>query len=137
MIQQREGRSLQEILNTRGSEYFAQVESSVLQNLESENSIISTGGSAIYYEDAMMHLKENGTVMYLRISLDVMLSRIRNITTRGILLHDGETILDMYASREPLYRKYADIIIDCDELTVEEAVTAVCASVQDQEQNLK
>ena len=137
LIQQREGCSLQKILNTRGSEYFSQVESSVLQNLEAENSIVSTGGSAIYYEDAMMHLKENGTVIYLRISIDVMLSRIRNITTRGILLHDSETIQDMYAAREPLYRKYADIIIDCDELTEEEAVATVCSSVKNPEQNLK
>ena len=120
------GNNLQEILNTRGYEYFSQAESRVLQELEAENSIISTGGSAVYYEDAMKHLKENGTVIYLRISFDVMLSRIRNITTRGILLHDGETIQDMYTAREPLYRKYADIIIDCDGLTVEESVTAVC-----------
>ena len=59
LIQQREGCSLQEILNIRGSEYFSQTEAHVLQNLEAENSIVSTGGSAIYYEDAMMHLKEN------------------------------------------------------------------------------
>lgn len=126
LIQQREGYCLQEILDTRGSAYFSQVEFIVLKELEAENSIISTGGSAIYYEDAMKHLKEKGTVVYLRISLEVMLSRIRNITTRGILLREGETIQDMYAAREPLYRKYADIIIDCDELTVEEAVAAVC-----------
>jgi len=131
LIQQREGCLLQEILDTRGSEYFSQIESNVLKELEAENSIISTGGSAIYYEDAIKHLKENGITIYLQISLEVMLSRIRNITTRGILLQKGETIQDMYAAREPLYRKYADIIIDCDELTVEEAVTAVCGFTQD------
>ena len=130
LIQQREGCLLQEILDTKGSEYFSQTESGVLKELEAENSIISTGGSAIYYEDAISHLRKEGTVVYLQISLEVMLSRIRNITTRGILLQEDETIQDMYAAREPLYRKYADIIIDCDELTVEEAVAAVCGFTQ-------
>ena len=126
LIQQQEGCLLQELLDTRGPEYFSQAESGVLKELEAENSIISTGGSAVYYDDAIKHLKEKGTVVYLRISLEVMLDRIQNITTRGILLQEGETIQDMYAAREPLYRKYADIIIDSDELTVEEAVAAVC-----------
>ena len=131
LIQQREGCLLQEILDTRGSEYFSHTESWILKELEAENSIISTGGSAVYYEDAIKHLKEKGTVVYLQISLEVMLYRIRNITTRGILLQEGETIQDMYTAREPLYRKYADSIIDCDELTVEEAVAAVCGFAQD------
>lgn len=95
-------------------------------DLNVENSVISTGGSAVYCDAAMEHLRVNGTIVYLRVSLDEMLRRIKNITTRGILLHEGETVQQMYAVREPLYRKHADVIIDCNELTVEQAVEAVC-----------
>ena len=126
LIQDKEGLSLQEILNFKGTDYFSEAESRILQELTVTNSMISTGGSAVYYEDAMKHLKENGTVIYLKISLDEMLSRIRNITTRGILLHPGETVREMYDARVPLYEKYADIVIDCDHLTVEQAVAALC-----------
>ena len=126
LIQSREGYSLQKILELKGLSYFAGAESRVLRELSVENSVISTGGSAIYYEDAMKHLKELGTVIYLRVSLETMLSRIRNITTRGILLHPGETVQEMFSARKSLYEKYADIIIDCDDLTVEQTVEMVC-----------
>ena len=126
LIQDKEGLSLQEILNAKGAAYFSEAESHVLQELSAQNSIISTGGSAVYYEDAMKHLKERGTVIYLRISLEEMLSRIRNITTRGILLKPGETVQEMYNARVPLYEKYADRVIDCDDLTAEQAVAAIC-----------
>ena len=126
LIQDKEGLSLQEILNAKGAAYFSEAESHVLQELSAQNSIISTGGSAVYYEDAMKHLKERGTVIYLRISLEEMLSRIRNITTRGILLKPGETVQEMYNARVPLYEKYADLVIDCDDLTAEQAVAAIC-----------
>ncbi len=126
LIQNREGCSLQDILQSKGAEYFSDLEARTLMSLAVENSVISTGGSAVYCDAAMEHLRENGTVVYLRVSLDEMLGRIQNITTRGILLHEGETLEEMYAAREPLYRKYADVIIDCNELTVEQAVEAVC-----------
>ena len=55
-----------------------------------------------------------------------MLSRIQNITTRGILLKEGETLFSMFHHREPLYHNYADIVIECDHLTVEQTVELLC-----------
>lgn len=130
LIQEREKLPLQEIINNYGAEYFGTAEEKCLCSLAAENAVVSTGGSAVYYESAMEHLKERGTAIYLSVSLDEMLRRISNITTRGILLRDGESIEDMFREREPLYRRYADIIIECGELTIERTVESICRGVQ-------
>jgi shikimate kinase len=61
----------------------------------------------------MKHLKNGGVVIYLKISFEEMVRRLRNITTRGIVLAAGQSLRDMYTQRVPLYEKYADITIDC------------------------
>lgn len=125
LIQSAEGCPLQEIINTKGNEYFEKAEENALLGIDVENSIISTGGSAVYSEKAMENLRKNGTVIYLKISLDEMIKRISNMKTRGILLKNGETIGDMFRSREPLYEKYADITLEC-EGKIEDTVERIC-----------
>lgn len=125
LIQSREGMSLQELIDRNGADFFARAEKNALLGIEEHGCVIATGGSAVYYEDAMTHLRENGTVIYLQISFPVMQARITNITTRGILLHNGESLEEMFRLRERIYRRYADIIIDCDRLTIEETVAAI------------
>ena len=125
LIQSEEGMSLQKILDQRGYEYFAALEERVLTELNARDCVIATGGSAVYYDSAMKHLKESGIIVYLNISLPVMLERVRNIRTRGILLKQNETMEDMFHSREALYLQYADIIIDCDKLSAEQTVDEI------------
>ncbi|WP_415931633.1 shikimate kinase, partial [Zhenpiania hominis] len=57
LIQEKEERPLQEIINEEGLEYFKKAEEDVLTELEVENAVISTGGRAIYYPDAIAHLQ--------------------------------------------------------------------------------
>ena len=130
LIQSREQMPLQTIINTKGPGYFSDAEEQALLSIRNRNCVIATGGSAVYYENAMEFLKQDGMVVYLQISLEEMRSRIRNITTRGILLRDGETLEDMYHIRESLYRQYADITIECDHQTVEQVVEEICALVK-------
>ena len=131
LIQAAEGAGLQTILNTQGPDYFALAEERILCGFHESNCVVATGGSAVYYEQAMTHLRELGTVIYLKISFEEMCSRISNITTRGILLRDGETLEDMFRAREQRYEEYADIILDCDTLSVEQAVSAICSAVSE------
>ena len=126
MIQGKEGMKLQDIIDKKGNDYFASLEENVLLDVIAYNCIIATGGSAIYSDKAMMHFKENGKIVYLKIDFDEMMGRIKNMTTRGILLKNGETIEQMFRHREALYEKYADVIIDCDSNTVEETVAEIC-----------
>lgn len=129
LIQQREGKTLQEIINTHGNDYFHQVEESVLLDFEDEDYVVATGGSAIYFDKAMDKFKENGVIVYLKVSLETVLERLNNITTRGVTLAKGQTLGDLYNQRIPLYEKHADIIIEDNGLSVEEEVAMIIEAV--------
>jgi shikimate kinase len=113
LIQQRENRYLQDIINDDGLEAFFKIEEEVILGLEADNHIIATGGSVIYSEPAIMKLKENGILVYLNLKLYQLETRIKNISTRGVAMSSGQTLKDIYGDRTPLYKKYADIEIDC------------------------
>lgn len=125
LIQQREGCTLQDIINEKGNDYFHQVEEQVLLDFHGKNYVVATGGSAIYFDRAMEHFKENGRIVYLKVSLDTVLTRLNNIKTRGVTLAKGQTLEDLYNLRIPLYEKHADIVIDADGMTVEEVVERI------------
>lgn len=130
LIQEAEDCSLQEIIDGKGNDYFRQVEEEVLCAMDVKNAVVSTGGSAIYYDSAMQHMKENGVVVYLQVSLKTIEERLSNIKTRGVTMEKGATIASLYEERIPLYEKYADITIKSDGLTVEETVEAIIDAVE-------
>lgn len=113
VIQRREGKKLQEIINGDGLEYFKRAEDAALLSVETDSTVIATGGSAVYYDDAMNHLKAGGKCVWLALPFDVIERRIRNIKTRGIAIAPGKTLRDVFEERQPLYEKYADIRVDC------------------------
>ncbi len=125
VIQQCEGRLLQQIINESGTDYFARTEEKIISSLRLENSVIATGGSVVCYESAMNNLAKNAVIVYLKISYDGMMKRITNLSTRGILLKNGETMRDMYNHRQALYEKYAQITVDCEEEAVEKNVEKI------------
>lgn len=131
LIQEREGALLQELIDTKGNDYFKKVEEYVLRSVETENTVISTGGSAVYYPEAMKHFKKNGKVIYLQVSYEEIEKRLNNITTRGITMAPGQTLRDLYDSRIKLYEMYADITIENNNANMEETVkkiTQTCMS---------
>jgi shikimate kinase len=113
LIQETEGRLLQEIIDTDGSGAFLEREEGTILAQHFHNAVVATGGSVVLSEKAMEHLKKDGIVIYLSVSFETMAERLVNATTRGIVLHAGESLDAMYAHRLPLYGKYADITIDC------------------------
>lgn len=129
LIQEREQRPLQEIIDMEGISYFKDVEETVLLELDVDNTVISTGGSAIYYPRAIEHLKKKGKLVYLKVSLNTVKQRLNNIRTRGVAMEKGDTIKDLYKRRVPLYETHADIIIEADDLEVEETVEQIMKSV--------
>lgn len=113
LIQEREGALLQEILDSRGTAAFLDAEEAAVLSLDCRRTVIAPGGSAVCREGAALHLKKLGPVVYLQVSLEELTRRIRNLSTRGIAMEPGQTLADVMAFRDPLYRKYADLIIDC------------------------
>lgn len=127
-IQRRENKKLQDIIEECGLDAFVEVENKVLARLEVDGCVIATGGSAVYGAEAMEHLRSIGTVVYIRLSLEEILRRVSNIKTRGIAMKKGKTLKDVYEERIPLYEKYADLIVDGEETSIEEAVEKIiCA----------
>lgn len=113
LIQAREGKKLYEIINEKGIDAFNRIENEVNASIETENTVIATGGSVVYGKEAMEHLKEIGTVVFLDVSLNELKKRIRNMTTRGISMRPGQTLDDLFNERKALYNKYCDIKISC------------------------
>ena len=112
LIQKQEKRRLSEIIEEEGYKGFKDVENRVNESIEAENTVIATGGSVVYCEEAMEHLKSIGTVVYLKLSLNALSKRLGNLKGRGVLLREGQNLTDLYEERTPLYEKYADIVID-------------------------
>ena len=114
LIEKRMGKKLQELIDELGVEEFRRIEEETLLSITGDNLIISTGGSAVYSDAGMRHLKELGKVFYLFCSCETVKKRIGDYSKRGIVLKSGQTIADLYNERAPLYKKYADVTILCD-----------------------
>ena len=130
LLQKNEKMSLQEIINRKGNEYFGDAEERTICSFSFQNAVVATGGSVVYSQKAMAHLKEDATVIYLKISLETMEHRISNMESRGILLRNGETLDEMFCERESLYEQYADRTIDCDRLEIEQTVSEIVKTIE-------
>ena len=113
LIQEREGALLQEILDQRGTKSFLDAEEEAVRSLDCRRTVIAPGGSAVCREGAALHLRGLGPVVYLQVPLEELTRRIRNLSTRGIAMEPGQTLADVMAFREPLYQKYADLVLPC------------------------
>jgi shikimate kinase len=125
LIQTEQGRALQDIMDRDGYLVLRRIEEEVLMKLMCRNHVIATGGSAVYSQDAMRHLKENGIVVFLNVDLATLKARVRDYDTRGLAKRPDQTVDDLFAERFALYRQYADVSVDCVGLTHEE----VCARI--------
>lgn len=125
VIQSREGRLLHEIITDKGVEGFWQVEEAANVSIEAERTVIATGGSVIYGSRAMEHLKQLGTVVYLKLSLKAVAERLGDLGERGVTLREGQDLAALYEERIPMYERYADITLDCENLSIREIVAAI------------
>ena len=126
IIQQRENRLLQNIIDADGIDYFLYCEADAVKSLDCDNCVVATGGSVVYREDAVQHLKSNGKIIFLDVPLDEIKRRLNNINTRGIAAKKNKSIEDIYNERIALYNKYADVIIKTDGESVEKTVEKIC-----------
>lgn len=113
VIEKKMKKPLHVLIAECGLEGFKKLEEKILLNINFENAIISTGGSAVYYDKAMEHFKSIGKVIYLYAKLDTIINRLGDFTERGIAMKEGQTIEDLYNERCSLYEKYADLTVDC------------------------
>ncbi len=128
-IQSREGRRLQDIIDTDGLEAFLAVEERAVLSITCRSHVIATGGSVVYSDQAMRHLKTSGIIVYLDLPLPALEARVLNLDSRGVVMAPGKTFAGLYEERRPLYERHADIAIDCANLNHEAVVGRVMEMV--------
>jgi len=132
LIQNQCDKTLQKIIDAMGPEGFISIENEVLSEIRAENTVIATGGSAVYSDAAMKHLASIGTIVYLEISYESLISRLNDLQERGVVLKGGisMSLRELYEEREPLYQRYADITVNVDDLNITAAARKVASAVE-------
>lgn len=117
LIQTSHRRTLQDIVDEDGYAALRKVEEDALLGLAVRNHVIATGGSAVYSDRAMAYLKSAGIVVFLDADLLTLQSRVADFGKRGLAKPPDQSFAALFQERVPLYRKHADISIDCSGLT--------------------
>ena len=111
LIEEQQGKSLQKILDDEGYIRLREIENSVLKNLHFKEIILSTGGSAVYSDEAMKHIQQNSKVIFLDVSFNEILERVPNFHERGFAKAPSQSIEDAFEERQELYNKYSHHIV--------------------------
>lgn len=128
LIQEEENALLHQIIEEKGIDGFNKIEEKVNAAIQVENAIIATGGSVVYGQKAMEHLKQIGTVIYLELPLEELKERLGDLHQRGVSMRVGQTLDKLYQERRPLYEKYADMVINCDKKQIREIVEEISST---------
>ncbi len=129
VIQEQTGMLLHEIIAKMGDDGFRQTENRINASLSVKHSVIATGGSVIYGREAVKHLREIGTLVYLKLSYGAIEERLGDLKERGVTLREGQTLRQLYDERVPLYERYAEATVDCEDKTIREIVSEIVAKV--------
>lgn len=130
VIQSREGKLLHEIIEEQGVEKFWAIEEEANLSIDTRRTVIATGGSVIYGRRAIEHLRQNGIIVYLKLSCKEIGRRLGDLNERGVTLREGQTLETLYEERIPLYEKYADITMECERLSIREIVEKIVCKIR-------
>lgn len=126
IIQVQQRNTLQRLIDLNGLDGFKRFEENALLSVSEEaDMVIATGGSAVFCEKGMRHLKRNGICVYLDLPVYDLQVRLANIKTRGIACRRGESLEEIMAERTPLYNRYADFKVDCADKSCEQIVEKI------------
>ena len=125
LIQAETGKRLFEIIEESGIDGLLQIEEQVNAGIRTQRTVIATGGSVIYGEAAMEHLKSIGIVVYIQVDYEALEKRLGKLLKRGVTIRKGNTLRDLYNERAPLYEKYADITVNARGKGIREVVETI------------
>ena len=129
LIEAQEGQSLQDIMDGRGNAAFRAIEEQVLTSMPLFPSVISTCGSVVYSAAIMARLSAASTLVYLRARFDTIEYRVSLAPHRGIAADGEQSLNDLYEERVPLYERYGEIVVDCDDATPDEIVETIATQL--------
>lgn len=125
LIQNQEGDILEHLIDKYGIDGFLKIENQVNRDIDVKKTVISTGGSVCYCDEALRHMSEGGVIVYIKTDYESLHQRLGDLHQRGVVIRNGSTLLDLYNERTPLYEKYADVIADVSGCRIEEAIDKI------------
>ncbi len=129
-IQSLENRSLQQIIDAVGLNEFCKIEENYILSLNVKNTVVATGGSAVYSEKAVKHLQQSSIIVHLDLPFDLVQKRVTDLYKRGIVMEKGQTLENLYQKRQPLYHKYAQITVDCSNKNQQQLAEEIAAQLK-------
>ena len=129
VIQSETDMLLKDIIAERGIDGFIELENRICASVNVKNSVIATGGSVVYGEDAMRHLRSIGTVVYLKHDIDILKKRLSDLKGRGVILREGQDLDSLFDERAPLYEKYAHAVADLKDGNIEDNVEIILSLI--------
>ena len=133
LIQFRLGRPIPQIFQIYGEEAFRDHETSILRSLEPDTCVLSTGGGIVLRDANWQELHRLGTVIYLKSSVEKIISRLEvSKKKRPLLLTEEwpERVKEILDKRESLYMK-ADLVVELDEDDIASGAARVLESLKD------
>jgi shikimate kinase len=125
LIQEAEGMPLHSLIKKQGMNVFCEIECGHVKRLNMSHTVIATGGSAVYYNCGMRHLRASGIIVYLYLPEAELRRRLGDLVARGVVLEPGQTLSTLYAERTPLYEEWAEMKVDLTGLGHEDCVEAI------------
>ena len=130
VLQRRTGLHLSQLLQRGRDSFMREEEEALLSIGKGTSAVIATGGSAVYSQRGMAHLKALGPCLYLEVPYEALVGRLRDMQGRGVVLGAGQTLLDLYRERVPLYQRYADFTVNEAGLDLEGVVRACLRTIE-------
>ena len=112
LIEKKLNKSLQDIKDEKGYMYLREIEQEIVLAIDANIQIISTGGSVIYSEQAITHLKQISSVVFIDTPYELIKKRIGDASDRGFSVPDGFSVKDAFDERMPMYQKHQDFTVD-------------------------
>ena len=122
---------LEHLIKKRGIDGFLALENRVNRDIDAKRTVIATGGSVCYCDEAMQALKKNGVVVYIKQDFEAIRKRVGNLNKRGVVIRQGTTLRALYDERAPLYEKYADLVVDVSgSRNLKESIDTVISAIE-------
>lgn len=132
LIQAQEGDILENLIEKHGIDGFLAIENQVNRDIDVKRTVIATGGSVCYCDEAMRAFKKHGVVVYLKQKYPAIRRRVGSLHKRGVVIRKGTTLKELYEERTPLYEKYADVVADLTgSKSLKESIDTVIACIKD------
>ena len=118
LIEAKFNQTLQNILDDSGYLKLRDIEEETILSIELSNSVLATGGSAVYSASAMQYLKQNSLVIYLEVPFNEILQRVPSFLDRGFAKEPNQSIENAFQERQELYQESAHhVILNTDDLS--------------------